>query len=103
MICGVEGRYMAICATSATSSAARRASANFAALSLVITAKGVYFLADTHVSPTRRAEEIAEMAMLRGDPCAPLRHRAEDRAAVAFGFRQLRDAIRRARCARRSS
>ena len=36
------------------------------ALTLMITAKGVYFLADTHVRPDPTAEEIAEMAVLCG-------------------------------------
>ena len=37
---------------------------NFAALSLVITAKGIYFLADTHVCPEPSAQEIAETTQL---------------------------------------
>jgi malate dehydrogenase (oxaloacetate-decarboxylating)(NADP+) len=35
----------------------------FAALTTVITAKGAYFLADTHINPEPSAGEIAEMAM----------------------------------------
>ena len=37
---------------------------DFAALSLVITGKGVYFLADTQVAPEPTAEVVAETAML---------------------------------------
>ena len=36
----------------------------FAALSTVVTAKGVYFLADTHINESPNAAEIAEMALL---------------------------------------
>ena len=61
---------MAHCATSATSSGSRPASAIFAALSLVITAKGAYFLADTHINPDPSAAEIAEMAIACREPCA---------------------------------
>ena len=49
---------------------------DFAALSLMITSKGAYFLADTQVRPNPSAEEIAEMAVLAADPCAALRHRS---------------------------
>jgi malate dehydrogenase (oxaloacetate-decarboxylating)(NADP+) len=64
MICGVEGRYMShlhhIRDIIGLASTAR----DFAALSLVITGKGVYFLADTQVAVDPSAEEIADMAML---------------------------------------
>jgi malate dehydrogenase (oxaloacetate-decarboxylating)(NADP+) len=63
MICGVEGRYMTICATCARSSASFGRE-RFAALSLMITSKGAYFIADTQVRPNPSAEELAEMAAL---------------------------------------
>ena len=40
-----------------------------AALSLVITSKGAYFLADTHVQPDPTAEEIADMTIACAEPC----------------------------------
>ena len=37
----------------------------FAALALVITSKGAFFIADTQVRPNPTAEELAEMAVAR--------------------------------------
>ncbi len=62
MLCGVEGSYMRhlrhvreiIGFTSGTS--------DFAALSLMITSKGAYFIADTQVRPNPSAEELADIA-----------------------------------------
>ena len=53
MICGLEGRFMRASAPHPRHHRARPGVTDFAALSLVITAKGVYFLADTQVKPTR--------------------------------------------------
>jgi len=64
MICGVEGRFLShlrhVRAIVGYAPGAR----DFAALTLVITAKGHFFLADTHVSPEPNADEIVEMAVL---------------------------------------
>jgi malate dehydrogenase (oxaloacetate-decarboxylating)(NADP+) len=63
MLCGVEGRFhprlkhiqdiLGLCPTAHA----------FAAMSLVITSKGAYFLADTHVQSDPSALDIAEMAL----------------------------------------
>ena len=65
MICGVEGRYMGhlhAYPRHHRARAGRRASSR--RCRIVITAKGVYFLADTQIKPDPNAEEIAEMAIL---------------------------------------
>ena len=64
MICGVEGRYMAHLKNIRDVIGLAPGIADFSALSLVITAKGIYFLADTQVRPDPTAVEIAEMAGL---------------------------------------
>ena len=94
MICGVEGRYMGHLTHIRDIIGLAPGARIFAALTTVITAKGVYFLADTHINPDPDAAAIAEMAIQAGGACAPLRHGAEDRAAVALGFRLLRVRIR---------
>ena len=63
MLCGVEGRFhprlkhiqdiLGLCPTAHA----------FAAMNLVITSKGTYFLADTHVQNDPSALDIAEMAL----------------------------------------
>jgi malate dehydrogenase (oxaloacetate-decarboxylating)(NADP+) len=64
MICGLEGRYMAHLRYIRDIIGRAPGIGIFAALSTVITAKGVYFLADTHINENPSAAEIAEMAML---------------------------------------
>ncbi|GIK79016.1 MAG: NAD-dependent malic enzyme [Pseudorhodoplanes sp.] len=64
MICGLEGRYMAHLNNIRDIIGLAPGVREFAALSLLITAKGAYFLADTQVTPEPNAEEIAEMAVL---------------------------------------
>ena len=64
MICGLEGRYMAHLKNIRDMIGLAPGVDEFAALSLVITTKGAYFLADTQVTPDPSAEEIAEMAVL---------------------------------------
>ena len=64
MICGVEGRYMRHLDHIRDIIGLAPGIGDFAALSLLITAKGNYFLADTQVQPDPSAEEIAEMAVL---------------------------------------
>ena len=63
MICGVEGRYMAHLTHIRDIIGLAPGSSIFAALTTVITAKGVYFLADTHINPDPDAAAIAEMAI----------------------------------------
>jgi malate dehydrogenase (oxaloacetate-decarboxylating)(NADP+) len=64
MICGLEGRYMAHLRVIRDIIGRAPGIGIFAALSTVISAKGVYFLADTHINENPSAAEIAEMAML---------------------------------------
>jgi len=64
MICGLEGRYMAHLAYIRDIIGRAPGVGIFAALSTVISAKGVYFLADTHINEDPSAAEIAEMVCL---------------------------------------
>ena len=64
MICGLEGRYMAHLKNIRDVIGLAPGVNEFAALSLVITNKGAYFLADTQVTPEPNAQEIADMAVL---------------------------------------
>ena len=64
MICGVEGRYMGHLTHIRDIIGRAPGVGIFAALTTVITAKGVYFLADTHINADPSAEQVAEMAML---------------------------------------
>jgi malate dehydrogenase (oxaloacetate-decarboxylating)(NADP+) len=64
MICGVEGRYMSHLYHIREIVGLAPGVQDFAALSLVITARGAYFLADTQVTTEPTAEDIAEMAVL---------------------------------------
>ncbi len=84
MICGLEGRYMAHLKNIRDVIGLAPGVREFAALSLVITKKGAYFLADTQVTPEPNAEAIADMAVLRRGACPPLRSATENRVALAF-------------------
>ncbi|MET0279204.1 MAG: NADP-dependent malic enzyme [Pseudorhodoplanes sp.] len=64
MICGLEGRYMAHLKNIRDVIGLAPGVNEFAALSLVITTNGAYFLADTQVTPDPNAEAIADMAVL---------------------------------------
>jgi malate dehydrogenase (oxaloacetate-decarboxylating)(NADP+) len=64
MICGLEGRYMRHLGYIRDIIGAAPGIDHFAALSLLITSKGNYFLADTQVQPEPSAEEIAKTAAL---------------------------------------
>ncbi len=64
MICGMEGRYMAHLKNIRDVIGLAPGVKEFAALSLIITNKGAYFLADTHVTPEPSADAIADMAVL---------------------------------------
>jgi len=64
MICGLEGRYMAHLKNVRDVIGLAPGVRDFAALSLVITKKGAYFLADTHVALEPNVDEIAAMSVL---------------------------------------
>jgi malate dehydrogenase (oxaloacetate-decarboxylating)(NADP+) len=89
MICGVEGRYMSHLRHVREIIGFLPGVSDFAALSLMITSKGAYFIADTQVRPNPSAEELAEMAALGRDPRPALQYQAQDRLRVTFRFRQL--------------
>jgi malate dehydrogenase (oxaloacetate-decarboxylating)(NADP+) len=63
LICGLEGRFQSRLRHIRDIIGLAPGAREFAALSLVITSKGAYFLADTHVRPDPTAEEIADMAI----------------------------------------
>jgi len=64
MLCGVEGRFNSRLRTIRDIVGLAAGAEDFAALSLMITSKGAYFLADTHVRSNPSANEIADMAIL---------------------------------------
>jgi len=64
MICGVEGRYMAHLKNIRDVIGLAPGIREFAALSLLITKKGAYFMADTQVTLEPSADAIADMAVL---------------------------------------
>jgi len=63
MICGLEGRYRSKLRLIHEIIGLAPGRRDFAAMSLMITSKGHYFLTDTHVQPDPTAEELAEIAM----------------------------------------
>jgi malate dehydrogenase (oxaloacetate-decarboxylating)(NADP+) len=63
LICGLEGRFDTRLKHIKDIIGLAPGARDFAALSLIITAKGGYFLADTHVQPDPSAKELAEMAI----------------------------------------
>jgi malate dehydrogenase (oxaloacetate-decarboxylating)(NADP+) len=64
MLCGVEGRYMSHLRHVREIIGFSPGISDYAALALMITSKGAYFIADTQVRPNPSAEELAEMASL---------------------------------------
>src|SRR6201987_4564235 len=64
MICGVEGRYMSHLRHVREIVGCCGGISEFAALALLITSKGAYFIADTEVRSNPSAEELAEIAAL---------------------------------------
>ncbi|KRR17600.1 malic enzyme [Bradyrhizobium lablabi] len=64
MLCGVEGRYMSHLRHVREIIGFLPGTSDYAALALMITRKGSYFIADTQVRPSPSAEELAEMASL---------------------------------------
>jgi malate dehydrogenase (oxaloacetate-decarboxylating)(NADP+) len=63
LICGLEGRFQSRLKHIKDIIGLAPGTHEMAALSLVITSKGAYFLADTHVQPDPSAEEIADMTL----------------------------------------
>jgi malate dehydrogenase (oxaloacetate-decarboxylating)(NADP+) len=64
MICGVEGRYLSHLRRIREIIGYAPGMSEFAALALVISPKGAFFITDTHVRPDPTAEELAEIAAL---------------------------------------
>jgi len=64
MICGLDGRYMRHLGYISDIIGAAPGVDHFAALTLLITSKGNYFLADTQVQPDPNAAQIAQTAAL---------------------------------------
>jgi malate dehydrogenase (oxaloacetate-decarboxylating)(NADP+) len=62
MLCGVEGSYMRHLRHIREIIGHVPGASDFAALSLMITSKGAYFIADTQVRPNPSAEELADIA-----------------------------------------
>jgi len=62
MLCGVEGSYMRHLRHVREIIGYMPGASDFAALSLMITSKGAYFIADTQVRPNPSAEELADIA-----------------------------------------
>ncbi len=67
LICGVEGRFMSHLRHIREVIGYAPGITEYAALSLIITGKGAYFIADTEVRPNPSAAEIAEMAVLAAE------------------------------------
>jgi malate dehydrogenase (oxaloacetate-decarboxylating)(NADP+) len=64
MLCGVDGRFTSRLRYIKDIIGLAPGVEDFAALSLMITSKGTYFLADTHVRWNPNAREIADMAIM---------------------------------------
>jgi malate dehydrogenase (oxaloacetate-decarboxylating)(NADP+) len=64
MICGIEGRFMSHLRHIRDIIGFAAGVRNYAALTLMITAKGHFFLADTHVCHEPNVEEIVDMVVL---------------------------------------
>jgi malate dehydrogenase (oxaloacetate-decarboxylating)(NADP+) len=64
MICGVEGRFTSHLGHIRDIIGITPGVRDYSALTLIVTAKGHFFLADTHVTPDPNVEEIVEMAVL---------------------------------------
>ena len=64
MLCGVDGRYLSHLRRVREIIGLAPGVSEFAALSLIITSRGSFFITDTHVRPDPTAEELAEVASL---------------------------------------
>src|SRR6266550_657251 len=101
MICGVEGRYMAHLTHIRDIIGRAPGMSIFAALTTVITAKGVYFLADTHINADPGAADLAEMAIQSAahvrrfgiEPKIALLSRSDFGSYECQGARKMREAL----------
>jgi malate dehydrogenase (oxaloacetate-decarboxylating)(NADP+) len=73
MICGVEGRYMSHLRHVRDIIGHLPEVSDFAALALMITSKGAYFIADTEVRSNPSADELCEVAALAAISAATTR------------------------------
>jgi malate dehydrogenase (oxaloacetate-decarboxylating)(NADP+) len=62
MLCGVEGRFMSHLRHLREIIGLQPGAIDYAALVLMVTSKGAFFLADTQVRPNPNAEELADLA-----------------------------------------
>ena len=99
MICGVEGRYMSHLRHVRDIVGFLPGVSDFAALALMITSKGAYFIADTQVRPNPSAEELAEMASLAAIHVQRFGIKPQDRASCRIPISAATTPTRRARCA----
>jgi malate dehydrogenase (oxaloacetate-decarboxylating)(NADP+) len=67
MLCGLEGGFLRHLTDVRQIVGLAQGIREFAALSLIITAKGAFFICDTQVKPDPSAEEVAEMAVLAAE------------------------------------
>src|SRR5690625_393554 len=67
LICGVEGRYLDHLGHVEDIIGKARGVEDYSALSLLITAKGTFFIADTYVSDEPSVEELVEMTIYAAD------------------------------------
>ncbi|ACA16924.1 Malate dehydrogenase (oxaloacetate-decarboxylating) (NADP(+)), Phosphate acetyltransferase [Methylobacterium sp. 4-46] len=67
LICGLEGRFESKLRVIRDIIGLAPGYKDLAALSLIVTAQGAYFLADTHVRPDPSVAEIADVAIACGD------------------------------------
>jgi malate dehydrogenase (oxaloacetate-decarboxylating)(NADP+) len=101
LICGLEGRFHSRLKHIRDIIGLAPGASEMAALSLVITTKGAYFLADTHVRPDPSAEEIADMTIACADhvqrfgiaPKIALLSHADFGAADTRSARKMREAL----------
>jgi malate dehydrogenase (oxaloacetate-decarboxylating)(NADP+) len=101
LICGLEGRFHSRLKHIQDIIGLAPEAREMAALSLVITTKGAYFLADTHVRPDPSAEEIADMTIACADhvqrfgiaPKIALLSHADFGASDTRSARKMRDAL----------
>ena len=89
MLCGVEGRYMSHLRHVREIIGFLPGVSDYAALALMITSKGAYFIADTQVRPNPSAEELAEMASLAAIHAQRFNFKPKNRVRVTFRLRQL--------------
>ena len=102
MLCGVEGRYMHHLRHVREIIGFPAGVSDYAALALLITSKGAFFIADTQVRPNPSAEELAEIASL----AAVHVQRFDIKPKIAFVSHPISAATTpspRARCAGRPS